>query len=114
MINGFLKDIDHDNVDRQDLYVIESFIARENDPTFVEGSWVVGMYVEADDVWERILSGELNGYSYEALVSAFKVDVHIQSDNSRYGVTEPDPYDGHVHDYFISNNDKIMIVLIQS
>ena len=106
MINGFLKDIDHDNVDRQDLYVIESFIAREGDPTFVEGSWVVGMYVEADDVWQKILSGELNGYSYEALVSTFNVDVKIQSDNSRYGVTEQDPYDGHTHEFFIWLDDE--------
>lgn len=106
MINGFLKDIDHNNVDRQDLYVIESFIAREGDPTFIEGSWVVGMYVEADDVWQKILNGELNGYSYEALVSAFDVDIQIQSDNSRYGITESDPYDGHTHDFFVwLNND---------
>ena len=106
MINGFRKDINHDNVDRQDLYVIESFIAREGDPTFVEGSWVVGMYVEADDVWEKILSGELNGYSYEALVSAYKVDVQLKSDNSRYGVTEPDPYDGHTHEFFVWLDDE--------
>ncbi len=106
MINGFLKDIDHDKVDRQDLYVIESFIAREGDPTFIEGSWVVGMYVEADDVWQKILSGELNGYSYEALVNTFNIDVQVNSDNSRYGVTEPDPYDGHVHNFFIWLDDE--------
>lgn len=101
MINGFAIDIDHDNESRQDVYILESFIARDGDPDFVEGSWVVAMYVENDQIWEDVLSGELTGYSYEAFVSAMPVEVQVPDEATRYGQTEKDPYDGHTHDFFV-------------
>ena len=45
--------------------VVESFIARENDPDFVSGSWVVGVHVPDTEIWKQIEKGELTGFSIE-------------------------------------------------
>lgn len=45
--------------------VVESFIAREGDPDFVAGSWVVGVYVPDAGIWKSIEDGELTGFSIE-------------------------------------------------
>ena len=45
--------------------VVESFIARKNDPDeFIEGSWVLVTKITPDELWEKVKSGELNGYSF--------------------------------------------------
>jgi hypothetical protein len=45
-------------------YIVENFIARKNDPDdFIEGSWVAGTKIESDEVWDKILKGDLNCYS---------------------------------------------------
>ena len=36
-------DLFHNNKIVEDCFVVESFIAREGDPTFIVGSWVVGI-----------------------------------------------------------------------
>ena len=45
--------------------VVESFIAREGDPDFIAGSWVVGVHVPDTKIWEQIEKGELTGFSIE-------------------------------------------------
>lgn len=102
MISGFDIDINHNGVNRSDhIKVVESFIAREGDKDFIEGAWVVGMFVGADDVWQDILDGKLNGYSYEALVKSKEIEVVVPTVNYRYGETEEDPVDGHTHQFFV-------------
>lgn len=100
---GYGIDIEHDNenVDGTKCYVVESFIVREGDPDFVVGSWVVGMKIIDDDLWGQILAGEINGYSYEALVHMLPVVFTAQSETQVVGVTEPHPDDGHTHDYLV-------------
>jgi hypothetical protein len=44
--------------------IVESFIARDTDPDFIPGSWVLGVKVFDDDLWEKIEKGELNGLSF--------------------------------------------------
>lgn len=101
MLNRFGVDVDHDEQDLSDsLTVVETFIARDGDPDFIPGSWVVGMYIGDDVVWNSIRSGEINGYSYQAWVEALPVDVTIQADVTRFGRTQPDLQDGHTHDFF--------------
>lgn len=102
MKRGFGIDIEHDNIDvTGQAHVVESFIARANDPDFIEGSWVVGMYIADDALWQSILDGEINGYSYEALVSFLTATLQIVDDGVRQGVTEPDPFDGHTHIFMV-------------
>lgn len=100
---GYGMDINHDNedVNKTKCYVVESFIARAGDPDFVEGSWVLGVKVIDDDLWNDILDGTINGFSYEAMVKATAVTFEGLENVQVFGTTEPHPIDGHTHDYLI-------------
>jgi len=105
MINGFGIDLRHDNDDvSQGVRIVESFIAREGDNMFVPGSWVVGIHVLDDQIWDDILSGELNGFSYEALVSVLPVEIVVPASRDITGVTQPDAVDGHTHRFYVRVN----------
>lgn len=100
---GFGIDVEHDNVDVQhkDVIVVESFIAREGDPEFIPGSWVVGMRILSDELWQKVLDNEINGFSYEALSFVKTVVVQNLRDRQVQGTTSPDPDDGHTHTYVV-------------
>ena len=109
---GFGIDINHDNMDIKGVgaYVCESFIVRPGDPDFIEGSWVVGMKITSDVVWGMILDGDLNGYSFEALVNFTPIVYELLSDRTISGITEPDILDGHTHGFTVllgPDNDLI-------
>lgn len=101
MLTGFGIDVEHDEIDRPSLSVVESFIAREGDPDFIEGSWVMGVHVGDDDLWGQVCSGTLNGFSYQGWVSGLWVEVAVSDQVTRYGTTQPDMYDGHTHGFFV-------------
>ena len=106
MVGGFSIDVEHDNNDvTGKVHVVESFIARPGDPDFVEGAWVVGIYVPDDELWQDILDNKINGFSYEALVSAIQATVDVPDIRVRTGITEPDPFDGHTHYFTIVLGD---------
>lgn len=100
---GYGLDVNHDqvNVNGEKLVVVESFIARPGDPDFIEGSWVVGMKILDDALWQQVLSGELNGFSYEAEVYMTPVIIQNLRNRQVSGTTEPDPIDGHAHTYLV-------------
>lgn len=80
--------------------IIESYIAKVNDPDgYSEGAWVASIYVDDEDLWQRIRAGELNGFSIEAWV--FKVDAEIEYDYlpMHYGFTEENA--GHDHAFYV-------------
>lgn len=102
MLNGFGINHEHDNPDISDeVSIVESFIARPGDPDFIVGSWVLGVFVGRDSVWQAVLNGEVNGFSYEAMVKFFELDLIVPHETTRYGVTEPALSDGHTHEYFV-------------
>lgn len=102
-VQGYGLDINHDqkDVEGKDYVVIESFIARPGDPDFIVGSWVVGIKVLSDTVWQRILDGDLNGFSYEAEAEVTEITLQHLRNRQVVGTTEPDPFDGHTHDYLV-------------
>lgn len=109
--SGFGIDVDHDNIDRTGpLLVVESFIAREGDPDFIEGSWVVGILIRDDNIWNDVISGEINGFSYEALVKFIQVIIDLEIPKVVSGVTEPDIYDGHTHNYTVILDDDGRVI----
>lgn len=59
---------DNDVVEEKDLCIVETFIARKDDPDFLEGAWVIGMHVPDEELWAKIKKGEINGFSMEAMV----------------------------------------------
>jgi len=86
MVLGYIIDVEHDMVDvTGKAHVVESFIAREGDTTFIPGSWVIGMYIPDDDLWDKVLSGEINGFSFEAVVSMLEGVLVYEDDNFRTG-----------------------------
>lgn len=69
MAHGFSKkgavravDTEH-NLKENGSEIVESFIARDGDPDFIEGAWVLSVHVTDPDVWALIKNGELNGFS---------------------------------------------------
>lgn len=100
---GYGIDVNHDNNDVKKLgvYVVESFIARDGDPLFVPGSWVVAMKVEDDILWNKILNNEINGYSYQADVTVFPVELQNLRNRMVTGQTQADITDGHTHDFVV-------------
>lgn len=79
MEEGLLRAIDqnHDNDASHGMVVIESFIARKGDPDFIEGSWVVGVYVPDPRIWAAIKDGEFNGFSMQARVYVREAELEI-------------------------------------
>lgn len=45
--------------------VVESFIARKDDPDFIEGAWVIGAHIPDIEIWKQVESGDLTGFSIE-------------------------------------------------
>lgn len=112
MVSGFSIDVGHDNIDvSEGVHIIESFIARDGDSMFTHGSWVVALYVSDDNVWEKVLDGEINGFSYEALVTRSTFTAEVPLRVYEEGVTQPDPFDGHTHDFYVLLNSEEGILL---
>lgn len=88
-------------------YPVESFIAREGDPDFKEGSWIVAIKIEDDSVWDLAKRGILNGFSYEA--KAYKVPAVVPFEAIAYttGVTEET--EDHSHVLYAEFNDAGLI-----
>lgn len=97
-------DVQHDNrEDDYNAYVVESFIARKNDPDFIQGSWVLGVKIEDPTLWAQVKKGELNGFSFEA--QAYKRDSEIEIEVSPTVIGRTDTTDGHSHRFFAQFDD---------
>lgn len=96
-------DTNHDNV-TNGSYVVESFIARPGDPDFIQDAWVVGVHVPDPVVWEQIKSGELNGFSIEALVTKVPTVMTIEVPDVVSGGT--DTVDGHFHGFRVNFDEE--------
>lgn len=104
MRKGFGIDVEHDNVNiaGSGAYMVETFIVRPGDPTFIEGSWVIALKITDDDLWQQILDNEINGFSYEATLNLLPGTYYDPDDDGmRTGFTEPDITDGHVHGFAV-------------
>lgn len=94
MINGFQNEwsTNHQK-DVKGLSVVESWIvtdvekdktrALNMDSDIGVGDWIVGCYVNNDEVWERIKQGEFNGFSVEAFVDLEEVKKFNKDNNMK-------------------------------
>lgn len=55
-------DLQH-NFEKGYGFVVESYIAKDGDPDFIPGTWVVGVKVTDNNVWKQIVKGEIAGFS---------------------------------------------------
>jgi len=99
---GEVIDTNHDNIPNGS-FPVESFVARAGDPDFVEGAWVLGVKVPDDHIWAQIKKGELNGFSFEAMVQP--QDVTIRFKQQRDLVGEAEDTHGHTHMFFVQVNE---------
>ena len=93
-------DLQHDKEDTG-CVVVESFIVRNGDPDFpVPGSWVLAVKV-TDDLWPKIKSGELGGFSLGGLAKSKETELEI--DLPANGLIKGATYehDNHTHQYYI-------------
>lgn len=81
-------------------YVVESFIAREDDPTFICGAWVVGVKVVDTAIWNRIKKGELNGFSLDGL--GFRERTVVEVEVPRYVAGTTQEAAGHCHRFVVT------------
>ena len=79
--------------------VVESFIARKNDPDFPAGAWVLGIKIHDNDLWQRVLDGEIKAFSATVLHTLDVNDVDV----FRYAVQtgRTSDTDNHSHVYWL-------------
>jgi hypothetical protein len=93
-------DTNHDRVPNGSV-VVESFIARDGDPDFIPGSWVVAVYVPSDDVWAMVKSGELNGFSLDGTGVRVATEVTLILPDVMKGRTSKHEDDDHDHEFVV-------------
>ena len=93
-------DVQHDNNLNPGASVVESFIARKGDDTFIEGSWVVGVHIPDADTWNKVKKGEINGFSIEALVTKTPQTLEVELPPVINGITTKS--EDHEHQFFVT------------
>jgi len=91
-------DTNHNHIDTNSC-VVESFVARKGDPDFIEDSWVVGVHIPDEDIWDQAKKGELNGFSFEGLVKRTTRVIEIEIPELIAGHTQV--ADGHKHTFYV-------------
>lgn len=100
-------DVQHDN-EVYKVYPVESFIAREGDPDFPPGAWVLAVKFEDDFLWRLVKQGYLNSFSFEVL--AFKETRKLSVSIPMLEVGETDGTEGHTHVYFIERDENGKVI----
>lgn len=101
---GAAIDTGHDNLPNGS-YPVESFIAREGDPDYAAGAWVLGVKIPDDGVWAQVVAGELNAFSFEAYVRKESAVVEFDLVRDRTGLTHAAGDDGHAHFFLVQLSD---------
>lgn len=105
-------DTNHDQT-ANGSYPVESFIARKGDPDFKEGAWVMGVKVVRDDIWQKVKKGELNGFSFQALVIPKEMDIEYLTIRDHVGTTykaEQEGHKDHDHVFYVEVDEKGTII----
>lgn len=100
MRKGLVTKIDVQHTrEESGCYVVESFIARDDDNVFIPGSWVLGVKVPDPLVWSLVKSGELNGFSLDGMGVRVDTVLEINVPDTITGETEESG--GHRHKFFV-------------
>ena len=101
MRKGLVDRIDVGHTREQSgCYAVESFIARDGDPVFIPGSWVLGVKIPDPDIWVMVKSGQLNGFSLDG--TGVRVDTLLDVAVPDFFNGETSETDGHVHPFVVS------------
>lgn len=88
--------------------VVESWIAKANDPTYNEGAWIATVRVDDDALWNGVKSGEFNAFSFD--VMAYKKNAVVEVLINPVSVGETEETNGHTHLFFARMNDDGKVV----
>jgi hypothetical protein len=100
MKKGLLSNIDTNHSRNPNgSRIVESFIARENDDTFLPGAWVIGVHVPDRSVWKMVKSGDLNGFSLDGMGLRTETIFEIEMPEVVKGETTETG--GHTHTFFV-------------
>ncbi len=109
MKNGRVTKIDtnHD-LEENGSFVIESFIARPNDPDFIEGAWVMAVHIADDNVWQMVKDGRLNGFSMYGKGRRVErvIELDIPDSGIIKGSVKRDKDHDHDHQYIVKFDMK--------
>jgi len=105
MRKGLVTKIDLNHTQQESgCYVVESFIARDDDPIFIPGSWVLGVKVPDPEIWRMVKSGELNGFSFDGVGIRRETEIELYIPETIEG--ETDEVDGHRHRFFVKYDEE--------
>ena len=113
--NGFVEKIDvGHSCEESGNMVVESYLARDNDPDFVPGTWLMTVKVNNAEDWAKIKKGEITGYSFFGMSKKETKRVLVEIITAVSGETKKSADDGliptHSHDFFIEFDDNGTIV----
>lgn len=92
-------DLAHDSVEGKGV-IVESFIARKDDPDFIADAWVIGVHVPDTVTWAAIKKGEINGFSLEAWGVRRPAKVMVDIPETLSGETTE--AEGHIHKFSVA------------
>ncbi len=101
-------DVNHDYTESGCL-VVESYIAKANDPDgFKKGAWVLGVRIGPDDLWQAVLKGDFNGFSFGGVSDREPVLAEVRIAKRVEGTTEKstvEDLEEHSHEVIIMCDD---------
>jgi len=98
---GYVNHEHNKGIASEDAYIVESFIAREDDTIFKAGAWVIGVHIPNPDIWAQVESGEIAGFSMEGRCAKGDLEeVEVDIPVAVHGITYP--VNGHTHTYSVS------------
>lgn len=106
MKDGLLRGVDtqHDLQDNGAV-VVESFIARKDDPDFIHEAWVAAVWVP-DEIWPLVKSGELGGFSMYGSGERTPTMITIEIPDNGIIKGDTDTAEDHTHTYFVKYDDE--------
>jgi len=100
-------DTNHDN-EPNGSFPVESFIARSGDPEYTEGAWVLGVKIPDDKTWEKVTKGQINGFSFEAMVKPVQMDIEYFVVRDHVGAVEGAMDHDHVYFVQVGDNGQVL------
>jgi len=101
-------DTEHDLV-KNGSGVVESFVAREGDPDFTVGAWVLGVHIPEKAAWAKAESGDIGGFSMYGTGRRQQriVEIEVPDDGVLFGKTAATSGNGsHEHLYALDFDAK--------
>jgi hypothetical protein len=88
--------------------VVESYIVKSDDDIYPKGTWVLGVKITDPIIWQKIVKGDLTGFSIEFTANASVQEYEIIYNNLIVGETKD--HDGHTHAFVMEIDDTGKVI----